>query len=138
MSSQDAPSKVALTTAAVAATAITAVALTASTVAMVMILTVASTAILVAALILIVIAIIYWVVMWVASLFKGDSKDNFGGPDPLRVLSVTKEVFDSTDGAANFSEYKTQLPEADPVLYTDAKRLWAESNLTIDEVKKVL
>lgn len=65
-------------------------------------------------------------------------RDGFSAHRAQEVYQSSRDLFDRTRGAATYSEYKLALDEADPVLYTDVRRLWKEGRLSPDEVAKVI
>jgi hypothetical protein len=60
-------------------------------------------------------------------------------PRAHEVYRTSRNIFDKTKGQASYSEYKTVLEEgADPVLYTDTRKLWKEGRLSPSTVQSVL
>lgn len=88
----------------------------------------------VAVVVLLAVVIIYYFTRWLA---RG-RRDGFASRRAQEVYQATRELFDRTGGAATYSEYKTSLQDADPVLYTDVRRLWKEGRLSPEEVAKVI
>jgi hypothetical protein len=88
----------------------------------------------VAIIVLLVVVVIYYFTRWLA---RG-RRDGFTSRRAQEVYQSTRELFDRTGGAATYSEYKTTLSDADPVLYTDVRRLWKEGRLSPEEVAKVI
>jgi hypothetical protein len=66
-------------------------------------------------------------------------RDNFASRRAHEVYQTTRVLFNQKGGDATYSEYKTTLGGgADPVLYTDVRRLWREGRLSPEEVEKVI
>ena len=66
-------------------------------------------------------------------------RDSFTSRRAHEVYQTSRTLFDQKGGDATYSEYKTTLGEgADPVLYTDVRRLWREGRLSPEEVEKVI
>ena len=65
-------------------------------------------------------------------------REGFASRRAQEVYRVTRELFDRADGLATYSEYKTKLQGADPVLYTDLRRLWGEKRFSPEEVARVI
>jgi hypothetical protein len=68
----------------------------------------------------------------------GRRRDGFASRRAQEVYRTTRELFDRTGGNATYSEYKATLNDADPVLYTDVRRLWRSGRLTPEEVENVI
>jgi hypothetical protein len=51
------------------------------------------------------------------------------------IQEKAKTVFDRTAGAATYTEYKSAVPSADPVQFSDTRSLWAKGQLTPEKVE---
>jgi hypothetical protein len=82
------------------------------------------------------------VIFFFARQLTGASLEGFAAkPSQLahEVYQSSRALFDKTKGAATYSEYKTTLERgADPVVYTDVRRLWKEGRLSPESVQSVL
>jgi len=87
-----------------------------------------------AAVLLLALVAVCYLAAW---LVRG-RRDGFATRRAQEVYQTSRELFDRTSGAATYSEYKTTLSGADPVLYTDVRRLWKEGRLSPEEVGKVI
>lgn len=65
-----------------------------------------------------------------ASWHSRRGRDGFVSPRAHEVYRVTQDLFTRTNGAATYSEYKSALDGADPVLYSDVRHLWRAGRLT--------
>jgi len=54
------------------------------------------------------------------------------------VCQESRELFEKEGNNATYSEYKTSVAGADPVLYTDVRALWKKGKLTPERVQRVL
>lgn len=90
------------------------------------------------AILLVVVAVIYLFACWFAGRgWRRQQRDRFTSLRAQEVCQSTRALFDQTAGAATYLEYKTALGDiADPVLYTDVRRLWREGRLNPEEVEK--
>jgi hypothetical protein len=52
------------------------------------------------------------------------------------VVEQSRGAFE--EGDTSYSRYKNRVDGADPILYTDVRRLWAEGRLSPEEVEKIL
>jgi len=90
----------------------------------------------VAVAVLIAVVIIYYLANWLAPLCFG-SKDSFSAR-AKDVHDQSRELFERSGSEVSYSEYKTHIPGADPVLYTDVRRLWRGGQLSPESVEHVL
>lgn len=88
---------------------------------------------LVAVAVVLLLVLIYYITRACSSK-KGE---RFVSERAREVYTTAKTVFDRTSGAATYTTYKTEVPQADPVLYTDTRRLWQENKLTPEAVQRV-
>jgi hypothetical protein len=87
----------------------------------------------IAIVVLIAAAVIYYCVRC-----RHRRRDGFVSHRAQEVHHSSQALFDRTGGSASYSEYKTTLSTADPVIYTDTRRLWKEGRLTPEEVEKIV
>lgn len=78
------------------------------------------------------------IIYYIARRIFRHRRDGFSAHRAQEVYQSSRDLFDRTRGAATYSEYKLALDEADPVLYTDVRRLWKEGRLSPEEVAKVI
>lgn len=71
-------------------------------------------------------------------LRKRRGRERFASQRAHEVYRGTRDMFDKSQGSTTYSEFKTRIPGADPVLYTDTRKLWKSGRLTPDDVEKVL
>jgi hypothetical protein len=76
------------------------------------------------------------VLMLLAIYYSMRKKESFVSEKAQKVYERSREVFEKGD--ATYSEYKSHIPEADPVLYTDVRGLWKERRLSPSAVQKAL
>jgi hypothetical protein len=88
---------------------------------------------LVAIVAVLVIALIYYLVKKF-----GKSKEGFVTKDAQKVFDRSRELFEKTGGKATYSEYKTAIPTAEAVLYTDTRDLWRKGSLSPESVQGVM
>jgi hypothetical protein len=69
-------------------------------------------------------------VCYVARRLAAGRREGFSPERVAEVYTGSRGVFDETGGKASYSEYKTRVPDADPVLYNDMRRLWKAGDLT--------
>lgn len=75
------------------------------------------------------------VIIWLASsLFGG--REGFVSKQAREVHASASEVF--SKGAATYTDYKKRVPGADPVQFSDMRRLHAAGDLTPAAVQRVL
>jgi hypothetical protein len=89
--------------------------------------------IIVAIIAVLVIAAIYYLVKKF-----GASKEGFASQEAQKVCDRSRELFEKTGGKATYSEYKTAIPSAEAVLYTDTRNLWRKGSLTPESVQSVM
>lgn len=65
-------------------------------------------------------------------------REGFAGQKAHEVYSKARDLFDSTKGGATYSEYKTRVPGADPVVFSDVRNLWRDGRLSPDSVQRAL
>lgn len=85
-----------------------------------------------------VVVVLIIVVAYFATKWFRRTKDKFASQRAHEVYDKSKTVFEKTKGKATFSEYKTAVPEAEVVLYTDARNLWKKGELSPERVQEVL
>lgn len=88
----------------------------------------------VAIVVLLAVVIIYYLTLWLSS----GRRDSFVSHEAQEVYNKSRELFERTEGNATYSEYKRELQNADPVLFTDVHRLWKEGRLSPKEVERVI
>jgi hypothetical protein len=65
-------------------------------------------------------------------------REGFASQRAHTVYQTARDLFTRTKGAATYTEYKAADRAADPVVYTDVRRLWREGRLTPDAVEGAL
>ena len=86
-----------------------------------------------ALVVILAIALIYYLALWL-----GQARDGFASQRAHEVYDRSRAVFEKTGGKATFSEYKTVVPAAEAVLYTDARNLWKRGELSPEKIQEVL
>jgi hypothetical protein len=90
----------------------------------------------VAVVVLLAVVIIYYLARWLGGSLR--LKDNFVTPRAQEVYDSSRALFDRTHGGATYSQYKTTVPQTDPVTYTDVRNLWKKGELTPESVQTVI
>lgn len=67
---------------------------------------------------------------------EGAQRDGFASERARAVAAGAREVFEGGD--ASYAGFARRVPEADPVLHSDARRLWRAGALTPEAVDAVL
>jgi len=65
------------------------------------------------------------------------SREKFTGDPSLKVFQAARDLFESNPHAT-YSDYKAQIPGADPVQYNDVRNLWLSRRLTPATVRQAL
>jgi hypothetical protein len=78
-------------------------------------------------------------VLVIFAFSRASGRDRFVSQQAQEVYKTSRDLFDKTGGNASYSEYKTVLEKnADPVVYTDTRKLWKEGRLSPESVQKVI
>ena len=85
-------------------------------------------------LILFIFAICHCCTRWAARR----RRDGFTSQRVQEVLQKSQEILDRTGGNVTYSEYKLNIPDTDPVAFTDIRTLWKEGPLTMEGVSSAL
>ena len=85
-----------------------------------------------------VVALAALVVLIIVMAMRCGRRDRFVSRQAQEVYNASKQLFGQTQGGATYSEFKTSTKQADPVLYTDVRKLWREGGFTPENVQKVL
>ena len=91
-------------------------------------------AVTVALVVILAILIIYYLSSW---LSRG-TRDRFASQRAQEVYRGSQEVFKQSGGNATYSEYKSAVPNTDPVVYNDTRALWKKGNLSAEAVQNML
>ena len=86
--------------------------------------------------IVVVLAVV--IICYLASWIGRRRKEGFVSQKAQEVYSNSKALFDTTRGDVSYSTFKTRVPGADPVTYTDVRKLWRGGNLTPEAVQGVI
>lgn len=73
----------------------------------------------------------------VLGLFRG-GREGFASQRAREVHDRAKEVFDEGGGDAPYSKYRSRVPGADPVQYSDVRTLYRGGGMTPEAVEGVL
>lgn len=65
-------------------------------------------------------------------------REKFASPRAHEVYSKSQDLFSRAPDGATYSVYKSVVPGADPVLYTDVRKLWAKGALSPETVQSAL
>ena len=65
-------------------------------------------------------------------------RDKFVSRQALEVYRSSRELFERTGGTATFSEFKSVAPDADAVIYSDARALWKKGELSPERLQEML
>jgi hypothetical protein len=84
----------------------------------------------------IMVLLVVVLICYFAGCFRRGRREGFVSPRAQEVYATTREVFGQKD--ATYSEFKTQVPGADAVLYTDMRSLWKSGGLSPEAVQKAL
>lgn len=84
----------------------------------------------------VVIVAIFAVVYYLTEYLK--KKESFVSQQAKEVYTKSKDLFDTTQGSAKYTDFKNKLPNSDPVTYTDVRNLWKQRELSPENVQKVL
>lgn len=95
-----------------------------------------ASAIQVALLILIAVFIIYYMARFLGIL--GKSREGFASKQAHEVHDKAHEVFRDGGGDARYTDYKSNVPGADPVQYNDVRTLYKQGSLTPGAVQQVI
>jgi len=66
------------------------------------------------------------------------SRERFASKRAQEVYSRAREVFEEGGGDARYSDYKKRVPGADPVQYSDVRRLFKEGTMSPHTVESVM
>lgn len=83
-----------------------------------------------------VVLVLLVLIVAVGAAFFRRGREGFVSDEAKAVYAGAREVFH--DGDANYTAYKNRVPEADPVQYSDVRKLWKEGQLTPEKVQGVL
>lgn len=90
----------------------------------------------VAVLVVLAMILVFYVARFLGGL--GAGRENFVSPKAQEVHDRAQEVFADGGGDARYSEYKKRVPGADPVQYSDVRRLFKAGQMTPAEVERVI
>lgn len=85
----------------------------------------------------IVVLIAVLVICYFAGCFRRGRREGFVSQRAQEVYATTREVFGQKQDAT-YSEFKTHVPGADAVLYTDMRSLWKSGGLSPESVQQAL
>jgi hypothetical protein len=88
------------------------------------------------ALLIAVVAFLVAVVIY--CLTRKGARENFVSEEARKIHATSRELFDKKSGTVSFSEFKSAIPSAEAVLYTDTRNLWKNGQLTPEKVQSVL
>lgn len=91
-------------------------------------------AVTVAVAVIAAIILIYYLTGWLGHR----PRDKFVSQRAQEIYRSSREIFERTGGNATFSEYKTAVPGAEAVLYTDARSLWKRGELSPERLQEML
>lgn len=80
--------------------------------------------------------LIYYIIRFLGDL--GGGRERFASRRALEIHSRAQEVFTEGGGDATYSDYKKKVPGADPVQYSDVRRLYREGRMTPSAVETIL
>jgi hypothetical protein len=78
------------------------------------------------------------VVYYVTGFLGRGAREKFASKKAHEVYRESQELFMHAGSGASFTAYKTAVPDADAVLYTDARKLWIDGRLSPESVQQVL
>lgn len=90
----------------------------------------------VALMVILAAIIIYYAVNFLNYL--GGPREGFASKKAHEIHDKAREVFQEGGGDARYSDYKKKVPGADPVQYSDVRRLFKEGNMTPYTVESVI
>ena len=91
-----------------------------------------------AAIIVILATILVYYLVCLGSSVVRKVREGFISPQAYEVCAQSRDMFAKSDGNTTYSEYKSTLAHADPVQYTEIKKLWKNGELTPANVQKAL
>jgi|SRR3990172_3747372 hypothetical protein len=65
-------------------------------------------------------------------------REKFASPRAHEVYNKSQDLFSRAPDGATYSVYKSVVPGADPVLYTDVRKLWTKGALSPETVQSAL
>ncbi len=65
-------------------------------------------------------------------------REKFASQRAHEVYNKSQDLFSRAPDGTTYSVYKSVVPGADPVLYTDVRKLWAKGALTPETVQATL
>jgi hypothetical protein len=83
-----------------------------------------------------IIAIYYLLCIGVTAVRR--AREGFISPRAYEVCAQSRDLFSKSKDKTTYSEYKTIVPGADPVMFADVKKLWADGSLSPRNVQNVL
>lgn len=93
-----------------------------------------ASAVMVAVVVVLAVVLVYWLL----GRLGGHHKDRFVSSQARDLYAASRGLLDRTGGRATYSEFKTRVAGADPVTYTDMRRLWTEGKLSPEAVQATL
>ncbi len=66
------------------------------------------------------------------------AREKFASPRAHEVYRKSQDLFSRAPDGATYSVYKSVVPGADPVLYTDVRKLWTKGALSPETVQSSL
>lgn len=91
----------------------------------------------VAILVLVAALLIYYIARFLGGCLGG-SRERFASKRAQEIHDRAREVFSEGGDDAPYSDYKKKVPGADPVQYSDVRRLFKEGKMTPHTVESVL
>ena len=79
--------------------------------------------------------VVFIIIIVLAGCMHSPCTEKFVTEKSIQVQKNAKQLFDSTSGRATYSQYKSSVPGADPVQFSDTRKLWAAGNLTPEQVE---
>lgn len=79
-----------------------------------------------------------WLVWLLGAPAHPGRREKFVSARAQQVYAASTQAFEASGGLLSFSEYRLAVPDADAVLYTDARDLWRRHQLTPEWVEKLL
>ena len=78
--------------------------------------------------------VVIFAIIIICYLTKCKRKEKFTSQQASKIY----DLFNQTKGDITYSEFKVSIDNADPVLYTDARELWRNKQLSIENIQRIL
>lgn len=84
--------------------------------------------------------IVIFIILFVCRLLRSfrQKHEGFVSKRAQEVHDRAQEVFSEGGGDANYSSYKNKVPGADPVQYSDVRKLYRKGKMTPQAVERVM